>query len=100
VPDTERLTAALDAIRAENRSLETTNVPSWATVPKIRRIIAGSDRLLAAVDAALRFHAPKETANGIQVCAFCSCAQGEAVTSPCPEVQAISRELLREETRT
>jgi hypothetical protein len=54
-------------------------------------------RLLAAVDAALRFHAPKETANGIQVCAFCSCAQGEAVTSPCPEVVAISRELLGED---
>jgi hypothetical protein len=52
MPD-DRPTAALDAIRAENRSLETTSSPSWATVPKIRRVIAGSDRLLAAVDRVL-----------------------------------------------
>jgi hypothetical protein len=97
MPDTDKLSAALDEIRGRGYR----NGASGALCARLSDC-ADIDvpRLLAAVDAALRFHAPKETANGIQVCAFCSCAQGEAVTSPCPEVQAISRELLREETRT
>jgi len=50
--------------------------------------------LLAALEAAMRFHAPKETANGTALCPFCSCAEGELVRAPCPEVRAISMALL------
>jgi hypothetical protein len=54
-------------------------------------------RLLAAVEAAMSFHAPQEGADGSRFCALCSCAAGEAVRSPCPEVQAMTRELTDKE---
>ena len=54
-------------------------------------------RLLAAVEAALRFHAPEEAADGTWFCVFCSCAEGDEVEVPCLEVQAISAALLGKE---
>lgn len=54
-------------------------------------------RLLAVVEAALGHHEPVVTANGVRVCPLCSNAEGSAVTAPCPEVQAITRELTGED---
>jgi hypothetical protein len=54
-------------------------------------------RLLAAVEAAMSFHAPQEGADGTRFCVFCSCAEGVAVRSPCPEVRAITGELTGKE---
>jgi hypothetical protein len=125
MPD-DRPTAALDAIRAENRSLETTSSPSWATVPKISRVIAGSDRLLAAVGTVLELHAPhltlrsacpthhaaiaacgslRERAAYVQSLGHCDdceyfpprCAEDPRDLYPCNTIRAISRELLGED---
>lgn len=56
--------------------------------------------LLAAVDTAMRFHDPVETANGVKVCPRCSRAAGSAVQSPCEEMQAIAAALTQNTKET
>lgn len=92
--ETDAVAAALDAIRERDVRVWDARGNSMASVVTVEDAKDDVPRLRAAVEAAMRFHAPQETANSIRVCAFCSCAQGEAVRSPCPEVQAISAALL------
>ena len=52
MPD-DPVTAELDRIAADARSLAQTRTPSWGTVPKIQRVIGGTERTLAALRAVL-----------------------------------------------
>jgi hypothetical protein len=90
------LSAALEPIRVRSRW---TSSAREVAAPGATALKSADDvpRLLGAVDAALRFHGAKKTANGIPVCPRCSRAEGQFVKAPCPEVQAITSALLGEE---
>lgn len=94
--DRDPLATALAAIREDirPRPAEKTGT-NWFRRTRVLYEVH-TPRLLAAVEAARGFHASRETANGILVCPRCSREAGEAVRAPCPEIQAITRELTRE----